>query len=835
MAIGLTIFGVAKRGGDAAFCYGFIRPVRGSGKYPAPALPRDVRLDGIRRIPIEGYEAELITWDGFLDERAGDTVAAELTKGRLIVPTACPVEGGKEIAGSAFGPIIIMEAYERIRASGSGILSAIGLARTDGVENVRRKLDEAVTPAATPAVLAQLIEMIAVQSGLGAFFKERRRIGVMDWLSRAQAEADNDGPLFVVIPEKPDFRRRNPMRRVRICREAAGPDRHFRLHVILKNFDEVLSDLLLDMSPGQPEVWVEANGHITDVTLYAFDSEGRIADHLHGAVTQQFDFGIAAHGRSDALPPVFAGAPQSSDLEKRPRIHTVAFKGPAVGDRSGGLDAVRRQCDQVNKLIGVSGGSRENAWFERGGEGQLDVIRWIKAKIERPGTTRAYLIDPYLGSDALKRVIARQGHENVVLTVAVSPGRVDPDAEDVDTKALGDHLAKLVAAADEWADRLCGRISIIHIRRGEGAKQAFHDRYLSIVDQRGVPTVYLLSNSLSKAAGDWPFAISELDQITSWRVHSYIQAIIDGKHGEQDLHPELLWKSEESSNSVVFPSPADIASPSNDGQPEWMRVASGFLADLWNVVIRNAQYEQAIAQRVDAFCKAWPLGVDAKLLAKRLFETIGHRDEVVVFVSTLFAAGTDEQAETARALDDLLLDRFLASLPKNDRPATRLVVARDRNMVMRHFGRVIARKDAPTDFGRARLNPIVHELVQIIESQRFDISLAFEALETGVFLTSIGLEVAIMSVNVDGRFRTGMATDYVHWLGRLTRSELAESRFEARLGLPDEGFIDVKFAAAQVLAARKTLGEKLDDAVRAVLDDPLVLPLIKTLLGNGAS
>lgn len=146
-----------------------------------------------------------------------------------------------------------------------------------------------------------------------------------------------------------------------------------------------------------------------------------------------------------------------------------------------------------------------------------------------------------------------------------------------------------------------------------------------------------------------------------------------------------------------------------------MRVASGFLADLWNVVIRNAQYEQAIAQRVDAFRRTWPSGVDAKLLAKRLFETIGHRDEVVVFVSTLFAAGTDEQAETARALDDLLLDRFLAGLPKNDRPATRIFVAKDRNALMRHIGRVIARKDAPTDFVRARLNPIVHELVQMIE------------------------------------------------------------------------------------------------------------------------
>ena len=134
-----------------------------------------------------------------------------------------------------------------------------------------------------------------------------------------------------------------------------------------------------------------------------------------------------------------------------------------------------------------------------------------------------------------------------------------------------------------------------------------------------MPTVYLLSNSLNKAAGDWPFAISELDRITSWRVHGYIHAIIDGKQGEQDLHPELLWKSENFSNSVVFPSPADIASPSNDGQPEWMRVASGFLADLWNVVIRNAQYEQAIAQRVDAFRRTWPSGSRCEAVSQAAF------------------------------------------------------------------------------------------------------------------------------------------------------------------------------------------------------------------------
>jgi hypothetical protein len=832
MAFCTTIFGVAKRGENAVFCYGFIRPVRRSGNYPPPALPKEIAFDGVRRVPIEGYDIELVTWDQILDDGACVAVDAALKDGKFLIPAGCPIEGGAEVTGSTFGPILIMEAQDRVRASGAGILEVIGIARADGVERVRQKLAETVTPAVAPAALAQLIDMILTQSGLGVFFKERRRIGIIDRFSRTADGAD--GPLFVVLPEKPDFRKRDPMRRVQICREAAAPDRSYRLHVVLRNFHEVLSDFLIDIAAGQSNVFCEVNGHVTDVTLSAFDGAGKLADHLSGAFIQGFDFGIVAQGRSDTLPPAFAGAPQSADLEKRPRIHTTAFKGPAAGDRSGGLDVVRRQRDQVSKLIGTSATSLENVWIERGGEGQIDVIRWIKTKIERPGATSAYLIDPYLGSDALRRVIARQGHENMALTIVVSPGGINPDANELDVKATDDHLATLRAAADEWADRLCGQISIIHIRRGERKKQAFHDRYLSIVDQQGVPTVYLLSNSLNKAAGDWPFAISELDRIASWRVQGYIEALIAGQQGELHLHPELVWKSAEPTSSVVAPPMANAADPAQDERPDWMKASNALLVDLWNVVVRTTDFEAPISERIDVFLKVWPPGVDTKSLAAKLFETVGHRDEAIVFVSKRFAMGTSEQIEVAQALDDLLLARLIAGLPQNDRPGTHYVFAKDRNALLQHVGRIIARKEPPanTNFVRDRLNPIMHELVQILELRRFDASLASEALETGVFLVSVGLEVAIKSEKADERFRLGIARDYIHWLARLTRSDLAESRYDKRLGLPDEGLGDLQFAVAQVVAARQALGEEIDESIKRLLDDPLVLPLVKDLLGT---
>jgi hypothetical protein len=250
-------------------------------------------------------------------------------------------------------------------------------------------------------------------------------------------------------------------------------------------------------------------------------------------------------------------------------------------------------------------------------------------------------------------------------------------------------------------------------------------------------------------------------------------------------------------------------------------------------VIQNTEYEKSVGARVQSFLESWSSDVDAISLAEKLFDVVGHRDEVIVFVSAIFAAGTAEQIEIARRMDDLLLDRFLAGLPQTDRQATRYIVAKDRNTLIQNIGRTIARKDSPTNFIRAKLNPIIHRLVQIIESQRFEYDLAFEALEYGILLVSVGLAVAIGVQKADERFRTGVAVDYIHWFGRLARSEIAQNRFSERLDLPDSSRADLKSAVGQILAARSVLSDKIDTAIRRVLDDPLVLPLVKGLLDAG--
>ena len=155
-------------------------------------------------------------------ESSTDAIQAELESGQFRIPQECPVEPGNSITGLQFGPVIIMENQNRVRASGTGVLYLKGIAINDGVDRVRQYLDDAVGPAKAPAFLAQLIERISELSGLGHFFGERQRIGVLDQFYRAHNVDGIQRPIFDVSVDKPALRSKEPMRRVIIHRKAAA-------------------------------------------------------------------------------------------------------------------------------------------------------------------------------------------------------------------------------------------------------------------------------------------------------------------------------------------------------------------------------------------------------------------------------------------------------------------------------------------------------------------------------------------------------------------------------------------------------------------------------------
>jgi hypothetical protein len=833
MPVALTVFGIAAQGDDPIFCYAFLRDVRGRGAYPKPNLPKNKIPNGTTRVALETFEGlELICWDKMLAEGEATAAQVGIARGHHIIPEDCPIEPGAQLQGQACEPIIVREGRAWVRSSGTGILRCRSMVITDGINRIADYIVKSQGVGRAPAVLLKLVELIAKHSDLDKIFTSGRRIGLFDHFYREERGGPFCGPLLVVAPEKPTARSKDAMLRCYVQRAAAALDRPFALHVSLANHEELLTDYMTELPAGVAEVTIEAPSHITDVILEAFNPDGKLAQRLEGAFIQGFDFGISALGRPDRLPKVFRGAPESADLEIRPRLSTSTFTGPSAGDRSGAFDAIRANRQTVAALVGRQNWSAASLWFERGTEGQLAVIRWMKDRLEAPKIAHAYLVDPFLGSEALQRVIARQGRENINLKILISPGDVDPDAEETDAKAATDssHANKLVATANEWSDRLCGDISIIDVQRGDGQRQAFHDRFLVLIDQDGVPTAFLLSNSMSKAAGDWPFAICVLDQVTSHRVKAYVEDLIKGIDGDRTVKPIVIWTSEQSQ-----PAASTTETKSAEDRPLWMANAEEFLTKLLHATTRNSADGREIDETVDAFLAAWPSGMDLAAFAEKLVQVIGYREQNVVRISSRLAGGTEEQRDVATRIDGLLLDHFLDGLPRGPNNAQcSWAYINDRERLLKHLGQTINRKSSPTNFVLDRLNPVIEEYMQAMEFQRADYSVTYARLQIATCLISLGLEVAA-TANAPENFREGMAADYIHWTGRLMRSESTRTRFDHSEAFDEFWRDDVVYCAGQILAVRAGLGSKVEDAITRLLADDMVLPAFKDMVRDGST
>jgi hypothetical protein len=819
MPIALTVFGVEADGLDLTLARVMLRTVRGPGTYPEPNLPQGMMTDGAYRTKISDSELTLVTWEKVLSEAEEHFVESQFVQGHFLIPEECPIAGGQMIVGHPFGPVITKEKNQRARITGTGLLLRKGIVSESLLIDLNEALNKGLKPGAAPKALLSISLKLCELSGMGEVLKTRTPIGVVEFFFRTAGAGGIDGSLFEVVPKKPDFRTNEPMLQVSVRRFAAPLDLSFKLQVTLKNHDEVIRSTLIEIEAGVSEVTLSAPIHITDVSVSVFDNIGELTDQLGVQFIQGTAFGLSMLGAIDKFPPLFPGNPKSQDLESRARVHTMAFEGPSIGNRSGGLDLLRKQAVSVSALIGPHLTGAENIWFEQGVESQIEVIRWIKKKIEQPGVTTAYLVDPYLGSEAVKRVVARQGNETAELLILVSPGDIDPDAEKANTSNKSNYLENLKSTMNEWAHQLAGRISVVHIKRGNGSEQAFHDRYLCTIDQKGTPTTYMLSNSLSKAARYWPFAICELNKIMSRQVYAYILNLIDGDSNNKNLQAELIWKKE----TVKDSHPGTRSRFDHlESEPDW-KPAKDFLSDIFNIIIRNSTYKPQVDARLNAFLSVWPKSKDEERLAEELFKVVSHRDAIVVFVSErLRANGRDKIADH---LDNELLDRFLEQLPGLHQKGRWFVPSEARQSVLASLGRTVARKQNASNFIRAKLNSKIHELITMIETQRNDRSA--EALQVALSLSTIALQVITDAEGMDERFRKGIAIDYIHWLGRIMRSDTAASMFATHKTVFPEWLEDLTSVSQQLARARLVLGEPLDAPIAQVKNDLWVASIFK--------
>jgi len=181
-------------------------------------------------------------------------------------------------------------------------------------------------------------------------------------------------------------------------------------------------------------------------------------------------------------------------------------------------------------------------WFPRGIEGEIGAIAHLNHLIDAGQITEAVLVDPWFGADALHQFVLRLSSQNVGLTILTSWTNIDPDTNE-ELPPGESPTAKLEAALGKLQPFLTPRLTMLNLV--DGKERAFHDRYLLLYPHEHPAKAFLLSNSINKVAGNWPFAMSLLASDVSRQVQRYIEALADGRDiaRNKSLTVNFTWPS----------------------------------------------------------------------------------------------------------------------------------------------------------------------------------------------------------------------------------------------------------------------------------------------------
>jgi hypothetical protein len=314
-----------------------------------------------------------------------------------------------------------------------------------------------------------------------------------------------------------------------ICRTAEFAAATHTAHFVGRVNGEVVLDRLINMPPDKCRVPVKVPDRLDQFDFRIFSEDGQTLLHseqqsflnrigfvmapIGRQMTIQDDLTTRAAGRGGGL------ASQASTVVVH-SSHRSMIGAPAAG-------AWRKFAEDMGQTIAAyAPTSSEDKWFPRGIESEVGAIAHLNNILNGGQITSAVLVDPWFGAEALTRFVLRLGSQNVRLMIVTSWTDEDPDTS-VPLDPAESPTKKLEAALGQIEPIMSPRLTVVNLL--DGKERAFHDRYLLIYPHEQAPKVFLLSNSINKLAGNWPFAMSLLAADVSREVQRYIEGLCNGR------------------------------------------------------------------------------------------------------------------------------------------------------------------------------------------------------------------------------------------------------------------------------------------------------------------
>lgn len=312
-----------------------------------------------------------------------------------------------------------------------------------------------------------------------------------------------------------------------ICRTPAFADARHLAHVTGRVHGDVVIDRLIFLEAGQLRVPVESPEWLDQLDFQLFDATGETLLHSEqNTYLTQIGLVMAPITRQVTIQDDLSGRAAQRGLgQQASTVHVHTSHRSVVGGPAEG--SWRKFADDMDDLVAAQIPSvGQDKWFPRGIEGEVGIIAHFNQLLSGGQIRHAILVDRWFGADALRAFALRLASQDVHITIVTSWTRSDPDTGvpfDPDRSAT----ASLEAALRQIESFLNPRLTVINL--ADGSDQAFHDRYLLLYPHEGASKVYLLSNSLNRAAGNWPFCMSLLFADAGLQVRRYIEGLCRGQ------------------------------------------------------------------------------------------------------------------------------------------------------------------------------------------------------------------------------------------------------------------------------------------------------------------
>jgi hypothetical protein len=352
---------------------------------------------------------------------------------------------------------------------------------------------------------------------------------------------DAPQPFLVEGVPGPDLDRSGPQT-MEICRSPEFAVAAHTAHVVGRVNGEIILDRLVKLRAKEHRVPFQIQEKLDQLDFRLFSEDGETLLHSDQQnFVNRVGFVLAPIGRQMMIEDDLSNRAKSKDKDLGSQASNVVVHSSSRSMIGAPRDGSWRKFaeDMRQRVAAYAPNSSEDKWFPRGVEGEVGAIAHLNHLINAGQITRAVLVDPWFGAEALQRFVLRLGSQGVSLTILTSWTDTDPDTG-MALDPAERPTTKLEIALGRAEPYLTPRLTIINLV--DGKERAFHDRYLLLYPHEHLAKVFLLSTSINKLAGNWPFAMSLLAPNVSREVQRYIEALCTGKDSARNKSLTISFK-----------------------------------------------------------------------------------------------------------------------------------------------------------------------------------------------------------------------------------------------------------------------------------------------------